>query len=126
MMPPFQKKRLPDKRPELLALHQREGVGYGVKFQTAQVSSEKVERREQKMATMLLWWGLAGVVGWFLLPASLESLSVAVGDLAAELGAQPLPSRDVLKLVGGVILLAAMWRWTTQKSVRSRSGHRMR
>jgi hypothetical protein len=97
-----------------------------VKFQTAQVSSEKVERREQKMATMLLWWGLAGVVGWFLLPASLESLSVAVGDLATELGAQPLPSRDVLKLVGGVILLAAMWRWTTQKSVRSRGGHRMR
>jgi len=25
----------PDKLPELLALHQREGVGYGVKFQTA-------------------------------------------------------------------------------------------
>jgi hypothetical protein len=66
------------------------------------------------------------VVGWFLLPASLESLSVAVGDLAAELGAQPLPSSDVLKLVGGVILLAAMWRLTTLRSARGRSGRRRR
>ena len=65
--------------------------------------------------------GLAIVVGWFLLPASLESLSVALGGLAAELKVLPLPSGDVLKLVGGVALLVAMWRWTTPRSARGRS-----
>jgi hypothetical protein len=70
------------------------------------------------MAKMLMWCGLAVVAGWFLVPASLESLSAAVGGLAAELGALPLPSSDVPKLVGGVVLLAAMWHWATPKSVR--------
>jgi len=78
------------------------------------------------MKGMLLWLGVAIVVGWFLLPASLESLSAAVGGLAAELRAQPLPSSDVLKLVGGVALLVAMWRWTTPRSMRGRSGYRRR
>jgi hypothetical protein len=45
--------------------------------------------------------GVAVVVGWFLLPASLESLSVPLGGLAAELKVLPLPPGDVLKLVGG-------------------------
>jgi len=78
------------------------------------------------MARMLMWWGLAVVAGWFLLPASLESLSATVGGLAAELRAQPLPSSDVLKLVGGVALLVAMWCRTTPKSARGRSLHRRR
>jgi len=91
-----------------------------------EVSSENDERREQTMAKMLLWWGLAVVAGWFLLPASLESLSAAVGGLAAELRAQPLPSSDVLKLVGGVALLVAMWRWTTPRSAKGRSFYRRR
>jgi hypothetical protein len=90
------------------------------------VSSEGDERKEQTMTRMLFWWGVAVVVGWLLLPASVESLAVAVGGLAAELGALPLPSSDVQKLVGGVVLLAAMWNWTTPKSVRGRSGHRRR
>jgi hypothetical protein len=58
--------------------------------------------------------------------AAVESLSVAVGGLAAELGALPLPSSDVLKLVGGAVLLAAMWRWTTPKSARGHSRYRRR
>lgn len=78
------------------------------------------------MTRMLLWWGLAAVVGWFLVPASLESLSVALGGLAAELSVPPLPSSDVLKLVGGVAVLVAMWCWTTPKSVRGRRYHRSR
>ena len=78
------------------------------------------------MTRMLFWWSLAVVVGWFLLPASLESLTVALGGLAAELGTLPLRSSDVLKLVGGVVLLATMWRWTTPRSMRGRSGHRRR
>jgi hypothetical protein len=89
------------------------------------VSSED-EREEQTMIRMLFWWGLAIVVGWFLLPASLESLSAAVGGVAAELRASPLPSSDVPKLVGGVVLLVAMWRWTTPRSARGRSLHRRR
>jgi hypothetical protein len=87
------------------------------------VSSEGDDRKERMMARMLMWWSLAAMVGWSLLPASLESLSVAVGGLAAELGAQPLPSSDALKLVGGVALLAAMWRWTTPRSARGRRSH---
>jgi hypothetical protein len=78
------------------------------------------------MTRMLFWCGLAVVVGWFLLPASLESLSVALGGLAAELKVLPLPVGDALKLVGGVALLATMWRWTTPRSVRGRSGYRRR
>jgi hypothetical protein len=70
------------------------------------------------MARLLMWWGLAIVAGWFLLPASLEGLSVALGGLAAELGALPLPSGDALKLVSGVAILVAMWRWTTPRSAR--------
>jgi hypothetical protein len=87
------------------------------------VSSEGDERKEQKMTRMLWWLGLAAVVGWFLLPASLESLSAAVEGLAADLGALPLPSSEMLKLVGGVAVLMAMWRWTTPRSARSRSGY---
>jgi hypothetical protein len=89
------------------------------------VSSED-EREEQTMIRMLFWWGVAIVVGWFLLPASLESLSAAVGGVAAELKALPLPSSDALKLVGGAALLAALWRWTTPRSARGRSLHRRR
>jgi hypothetical protein len=88
------------------------------------VSSEGDERKEQTMTRMLFWWSLAVVVGWILLPASLESLSVAVGGLAAELGTLPLRSSDVLKLVGGVVLLATMWRWTTPESVRRSNSRR--
>jgi hypothetical protein len=91
-----------------------------------EVSSEGDDRKEMTMARMLFWWGLAVVVGWFLLPASLESLSMALGGLTAELRALPLPSSDVLKLMGGVALLAAMWRWTMPRSARGRSGHRRR
>jgi hypothetical protein len=79
------------------------------------VSSED-EREEQTMIRMLFWWGVAIVVGWFLLPASLESLRLAVGGVAAELKVLPLPPGDVLKLVGGVALLAAMWYWTMPES----------
>jgi hypothetical protein len=89
-----------------------------------EVSSEGDDGKERTMARMLLWWGLAVVVGWFLLPASLESLSVAVGGLAAELKVLPLPSSDVLKLVGGVALLVAMWHWTTPESVRCSNSRR--
>jgi hypothetical protein len=89
-----------------------------------EVSSEGDDGKERKMARMLMWWGLAVVVGWFLLPASLESLSVAVGGLAAELKVLPLPSSDVLKLVGGVALMAAMWHWTTPRSVRHSNSRR--
>jgi hypothetical protein len=64
------------------------------------------------------------VVGWFLLPASLESLSVVLGGLAAELKVLPLPPSDVLKLVGGVVLLAAMRHWATPKSVRHSNSRR--
>jgi len=66
------------------------------------------------------------VAGWFLLPASLDSLSLVLGGLAAELKVQPLPPGDVLKLVGGAALLAAMWRWTTPRSTRGRCLHRRR
>jgi hypothetical protein len=76
------------------------------------------------MTRMLLWWGVAVVVGWFLLPASLESLSVALGGLAAEVRVLPLPVGDMLSLVGGVALLAAMWRWTTPESVRRYNSRR--
>jgi len=86
------------------------------------VSSED-EREEQTMIRMLFWWGVAIVVGWFLLPASVKSLSAAVGGVAAELKVLPLPLSDVLKLVGGVTLLAAMWRWTTPRSARGRRSH---
>jgi hypothetical protein len=89
-----------------------------------EVSSEGDDRKERTMIRMLMWWSLAALLGWMLLPASLESLSVAVGGLAAELGAQP--PGNVLKLVGGVDLLAAMWRWATPRSLRGRSGHRRR
>jgi hypothetical protein len=78
------------------------------------------------MIRMLLWWGVAVVVGWYLLPASLESLSEALGGLAAELKVLPLPPGDALKLVGGVALLATMWRWTTPRSASGRSGYRRR
>jgi hypothetical protein len=87
------------------------------------VSSEGDERKEQTMTRLLFWWGVAVVVGWILLPASLESLSAAVGGVAAELRASPLPSSDVPKLVGGVVLLVAMWRWTTPRSARGRRSH---
>jgi hypothetical protein len=89
-----------------------------------EVSSEGDDGKERKMARMLKWWGVAAVVGWFLLPASLESLSVAVGGLAAEPKVLPLPPGDVLKLVGGVALLVAMWRWTTPEPVRHSSSRR--
>jgi hypothetical protein len=75
------------------------------------------------MIRMLFWWGVAIVVGWLLLPASLESLSAAVGGVAAELKVLPLPPGDMLRLLGGVALLAVMWRWTTPESVR-RSNYR--
>ena len=78
------------------------------------------------MTRMLMWCGLAVVVGWFLVPASLESLSAALGGLAAELKVVPLPTGDVPKLVGGVVLLAAMWRWTTPRSAGPRGLHRRR
>ena len=76
------------------------------------------------MIRMLFWWGVAIVVGWFLLPASLESLSAAVGGVAAELKVLPLPPGDMLRLLGGVALLAVMWRWTTPESVRRSNSHR--
>jgi len=76
------------------------------------------------MKGMLLWLGVAIVVGWFLLPTSLEGLSVAVEGLAAELKMLPLPPGDVLKLVGGVALLATMWRWTTPEPVRRSNSRR--
>jgi hypothetical protein len=91
-----------------------------------EVSSEGDDRKERTMKKMLLWWSLAAVVGWILLPASLESLSVALGGLAADLRVPPLPPGDALKLVGGVALLAAMWRWTTPGSMRGRGLHRRR
>ena len=91
-----------------------------------EVSSEGDERKEQTMTRMLFWCGLAVVVGWFLLPVSLKSLSAAVGGVAAELKVLPLPPGDVPRLVGGVALLAAMWRWTTPRSERDRSLHRRR
>jgi hypothetical protein len=75
------------------------------------------------MTRTLFWLSLAIVAGWFLLPASLESLSVALGGLAAELKMLPLPSGDVPKLVGGVVLLVAMWRWTTPRSARGQRSH---
>jgi len=86
--------------------------------------SSKDEREEQTMIRMLFWWGVAIVVGWLLLPASLESLSAAVGGVAAELKVVPLPPGDVLKLVGGAALLAAMWHWTTPESVRRSKSRR--
>ena len=76
------------------------------------------------MIRMLFWWGVAIVVGWFLLPASLKSLSAAVGGVAAELKVLPLPPGDVLKLVGGAALLATMWHWTTPESVRRSNSRR--
>jgi hypothetical protein len=87
------------------------------------VSSEGDERKEQTMTRMLLWWGVAVVAGWYLLPASLEGLSVVLGGLAAEVKVPPLSPGEALKLVGGAALLAAMWRWTTPKFARGRSGH---
>jgi hypothetical protein len=87
------------------------------------VSSED-EREEQTMIRMPFWWGVAIVVGWFLLPASLESLSAALGGLAAELKVLPLPPGDVLKLVGGAALLATMWHWTTPEPVRRSNSRR--
>ena len=91
-----------------------------------EVSSEGDERKERTMTRMLFWCSLAVLAGWFLLPASLESLSVALGGLTAEVRVLPLPSGDVLKLVGGAALLVAMWRWTTPRSMRGRSGYRRR
>jgi hypothetical protein len=88
------------------------------------VSSEGDERKEQTMTRLLFWWGVAVVVGWILLPASLESLSAAVGDVATELKVLPLPPGDVLKLVGGAALLATMWHWTTPESVRRSNSRR--
>ena len=73
------------------------------------------------MSRILFWWGLAAAVGAFLLAVSLESLSVALGGLAAE---PPLPPSDVLKLMGGVVLLDAMWHWTMPKSVRHSNSRR--
>jgi hypothetical protein len=87
------------------------------------VSSED-EREEQTMIRMLFWWGVAIVVGWLLLPASLESLSAAVGGVAAELKVLPLPPGDALKLLGGAALLATMWHWTTPESVRRSNSRR--
>jgi hypothetical protein len=88
------------------------------------VSSEGDERKESTMRRMLMWWGVAFVVGWFLLPASLESLSTALGGLAAELKVLPLPPCDALKLLGGAALLATMWHWTTPESVRRSNSRR--
>ena len=76
------------------------------------------------MIRMLFWWGVAIVVGWFLLPASLESLSAAVVGVLAELKVLPLPPGNVLKLVGGAALLATMWHWTTPESVRRSNSRR--
>jgi hypothetical protein len=73
--------------------------------------------------TRVLFWGSRGRGGVVPLPASFESLSVALGGLAAELKVLPLPSGDVPKLVGGVVLLVAMWRWTTPRSARGRRSH---
>jgi hypothetical protein len=91
-----------------------------------EVSSEGDDREERTMTRMLFWCGLAVVAGWFLLPASLESLSEALGGLAAESSMSPLPPGGVLKLAGGVALLVAVWRWATPKSVRGKSPRRKR
>ena len=67
---------------------------------------------------MLLWWGLAALAGWFLLPASVESLEVAVKGLAEEVGFRCPKVGEPLKLAGGVAVLFVLWRRTTPRPAR--------
>ena len=88
-----------------------------------------IGRRREKGAddgkdAAVVWPRDGGLV--FLLSASLESLSASVGSLAAEFGTSPPHSSDLLKLVGSATVIVVMWRWTTPKSARCRSGHRRR
>jgi len=74
-----------------------------------------------KLARMLPWWSLAAVVGWFLLPASVESLDVAVKGLSEEFGVRRSMAREPLKLVGAaavLIVLVVLWRRTTPRPAR--------
>jgi hypothetical protein len=62
--------------------------------------------------------------GWVEPPAGIaREPERALGGLAAKLKVLALPSGDVPKLVGGVALLVAMWRWTTPRSARGRRSH---
>ena len=72
----------------------------------------------ERVTIMLLWWGLAALAGWFLLPASVESLEVAVKGLAEEVGFRCPKVGEPLKLAGGVAVLFVLWRRTTPRPAR--------
>lgn len=73
---------------------------------------------------MVMWWIAAAVAAVVLLPASLESLEVALVGLAEELRLALPPSSDMLKLVGGATVLVVLWSWTTPKSQGRRGAYR--
>ena len=72
----------------------------------------------ERLARMLLWWGLAAVVGWLFLPASVESLVVAVKGLADEFGSRCPTVGDPLKLASAAVVLVVLWRRTTPRPAR--------
>ena len=69
----------------------------------------------ERVTIMLLWWGLAALAGWFLLPASVESLEVAVKGLAEEVGFRCPKVGEPLKVVGAAAVLVVLWCRTTPR-----------
>jgi len=78
------------------------------------------------MARSILWWVVAAVAAWLLLPPSVASLRVALVMLTEDFGMPPVPSNDLLPLVGGVGVIVVMWLWTTPESARGRNSRRKR
>jgi hypothetical protein len=64
---------------------------------------------------MILWWAAAVLTAWLVLPPALEGLWASLGDLAEVLG---VPARELLKVVGGVAVVALQWRWTQPEAGR--------
>jgi hypothetical protein len=78
------------------------------------------------MTKMFVWWATAVVAAWLLLPPALENLWASLGGLAEVVG---VPTRELLKLVGGVAVVALVWHWTQPEGRASgprsyRSSHR--
>lgn len=68
------------------------------------------------MTKMLMWWSVAILAAWVLLPRSLESLAYAVGGLAGMVG---LGSYELLMLVVGVAAAVAVVSWRDERPGRN-------